>query len=420
MPHNNYYKILDIPKDATEKQITQAHRRLARKFHPDHNTDKVATEKFKEINEAYEVLVDPEKRKKYDKFGPNWKQQQTYQDNSERVVDSKKKDEDSSLDLSLRPKRLDEYIGQDKVKQNLRILIEAAKKRSEAIDHVLLYGPPGLGKTTLANIIANEMQVALKPTSGPAFERPGDLASILTKLRKADVLFIDEIHRLALPVEEIFYSALEDYFVDIMLGKGPSAHSIRVPLERFTLIGATTRYAMISSPLRDRFGIVYRLDFYNQPAMETIVRRSAGILKVAIDDAGVHEIARRARGTPRVANRLLKRVRDYAQVRANGSITASVAAEALAMLEVDERGLDDTDRKVLKTIVEKFNGGPVGLETIAASISEESDTIMDVYEPYLLQLGFLDRTPRGRVATRGAYEHLGLKYPEKPEQERLL
>ncbi len=338
----------------------------------------------------------------------------------DRVISSKHKDEDGALDLSLRPKRLDEYIGQDKVKQNLGILIEAAKARGEAIDHVLLYGPPGLGKTTLAHIIANEMQVALKPTSGPAFERPGDLASILTKLRKADVLFIDEIHRLSLPVEEIFYSALEDYFVDIMLGKGPSAHSIRVPLERFTLVGATTRYAMLSSPLRDRFGIVYRLDFYDQPAMETIVRRSAGILSVAIDDDGVREIARRARGTPRVANRLLKRVRDYAQVRANGSINASVAAEALAMLEVDERGLDDTDRKVLKTIVEKFNGGPVGLETIAASISEESDTIMDVYEPYLLQLGFLDRTPRGRVATRGAYEHLGLKYPERPEQERLL
>ncbi len=338
----------------------------------------------------------------------------------DRVISPKHKDEDGALDLSLRPKRLDEYIGQDKVKQNLRILIEAAKARGEAIDHVLLYGPPGLGKTTLAHIIANEMQVALKPTSGPAFERPGDLASILSKLRKADVLFIDEIHRLSLPVEEIFYSALEDYFVDIMLGKGPSAHSIRVPLERFTLVGATTRYALLSSPLRDRFGIVYRLDFYDQPAMETIVRRSAGILSVAIDDAGVREIARRARGTPRVANRLLKRVRDYAQVRANGSINAAVAAEALAMLEVDQRGLDDTDRKVLKTIVEKFNGGPVGLETIAASISEESDTIMDVYEPYLLQLGFLDRTPRGRVATRGAYEHLGLKYPERPEQERLL
>jgi holliday junction DNA helicase RuvB len=339
---------------------------------------------------------------------------------ADRVISPKRKDEDGSLDLSLRPKRLDDYIGQEKVKQNLRILIEAAKARGEAIDHVLLYGPPGLGKTTLAHIIANEMQVTLKPSSGPAFERPGDLASILTKLRRADVLFIDEIHRLSLPVEEIFYSALEDFFVDIVLGKGPSAHSIRVPLERFTLVGATTRYAMISSPLRDRFGIVYRLDFYDLPAMETIVRRSAGILNVAIDEEGIREIARRARGTPRVANRLLKRVRDYAQVRANGSINSVVAAQALAMLEVDERGLDETDRKVLKTIVEKFNGGPVGLETIAASISEESDTIMDVYEPYLLQLGFLDRTPRGRVATRGAYEHLGLKYPERPEQERLL
>lgn len=338
----------------------------------------------------------------------------------ERVISPKPKDEDNSLDLSLRPKRLDEYIGQDKVKQNLGILIQAAKSRGEAIDHVLLYGPPGLGKTTLANIIANELQVAIKTTSGPAIERPGDLAAILTNLRQGDVLFVDEVHRLALAVEEVLYPAMEDFSLDIVIGKGPSARSIRLKLPRFTLIGATTRFAMLSAPLRDRFGAVYRLDFYDQPAMETIVHRSAGILSVAIDDDGVHEIARRARGTPRVANRLLKRVRDYAQVRADGSITASVAAEALAMLEVDERGLDDTDRKVLKTIIEKFNGGPVGLETIAASISEEADTIMDVYEPYLLQLGFLDRTPRGRVATRGAYEHLGLKYPEKPEQDRLL
>lgn len=338
----------------------------------------------------------------------------------DRVISPKPKDEDTSLDLSLRPKRLDEYIGQDKVKQNLGILIEAAKKRSEAIDHVLLYGPPGLGKTTLANIIANELHVSIKTTSGPAIERPGDLAAILTNLRQGDVLFVDEVHRLALAVEEVLYPAMEDFSLDIVIGKGPSARSIRLKLPRFTLIGATTRFAMLSAPLRDRFGAVYRLDFYDQPAMETIVHRSAGILSVAIDDDGVHEIARRARGTPRVANRLLKRVRDYAQVRADGSITASVAAEALAMLEVDERGLDDTDRKVLKTIIEKFNGGPVGLETIAASISEEADTIMDVYEPYLLQLGFLDRTPRGRVATRGAYEHLGLKYPEKPEQDRLL
>ncbi len=338
----------------------------------------------------------------------------------DRVISPKPKDEDNALDLSLRPKWLDEYIGQDKVKQNLGILIQAAKARGEAIDHVLLYGPPGLGKTTLANIIANELQVAIKTTSGPAIERPGDLAAILTNLRQGDVLFVDEVHRLALAVEEVLYPAMEDFSLDIVIGKGPSARSIRLKLPHFTLIGATTRYAMMSAPLRDRFGAVYRLDFYEQAAMETIVRRSAGILNVTIDDDGVHEIARRARGTPRVANRLLKRVRDYAQVRANGAINAAVAAEAMAMLEVDERGLDDTDRKVLKTIVEKFNGGPVGLETIAASISEESDTIMDVYEPYLLQLGFLDRTPRGRVATRGAYEHLGLKYPERPEQDRLL
>ncbi len=339
---------------------------------------------------------------------------------SDRVVSPRIQQEELALDLSLRPKRLDEYIGQDKVKQNLRILIEAAKKRSEAIDHVLLYGPPGLGKTTLAMIVARELEANIRITTGPAIEHSGIIASQLTLLNKCDVLFIDEIHRLNHLVEEVLYPAMEDFVVDLPTGKGLKSNITRLRLPRFTLIGATTRYAMMSAPLRDRFGAVYRLDFYDLIAMETIVRRSAGILKVAIDDAGVHEIARRARGTPRVANRLLKRVRDYAQVRANGSITASVAAEALAMLEVDERGLDDTDRKVLKTIVEKFNGGPVGLETIAASISEESDTIMDVYEPYLLQLGFLDRTPRGRVATRGAYEHLGLKYPEKPEQERLL
>lgn len=336
-----------------------------------------------------------------------------------RLVSPKPTEAESAFELSLRPKRLAEYIGQDKIKQNLEILLQAAQARHEAIDHVLLYGPPGLGKTTLANIIANEMHVAIKTTSGPAIERPGDLAAILTNLRASDVLFIDEVHRLARAVEEVLYPAMEDFQLDLIIGKGPSARSIRLQLPRFTLIGATTRYAMLSAPLRERFGAIYRLDYYDHAAMETIVRRSASILGVPIDTGGVTEIATRARGTPRVANRLLRRVRDYAQVRADGAITAEVARAALAMLQVDTLGLDEIDRKVLHTIIEKFDGGPVGLETIAASISEEADTIMDVYEPYLLQLGFLDRTPRGRVATRRAYEHLGLKYPDA-SQERLL
>lgn len=338
---------------------------------------------------------------------------------SDRIVSPKSNDDEGKFELSLRPKLLKEYIGQDKIKNNLAILLQAAKARGEAIDHVLLYGPPGLGKTTLANIIANEMSVAIKTTSGPAIERPGDLAAILTNLRAGDVLFIDEVHRLARPVEEVLYPAMEDFQLDIIIGKGPSARSIRLKMPRFTLIGATTRYAMMSAPLRDRFGAIYRLDFYDQPAMETIVHRSAGILNVAIDPAGVCEIASRARGTPRVANRLLRRVRDFAQVRADGAITATVARDALALLEVDALGLDEIDRKVLRTIIEKFEGGPVGLETIAASISEEADTIMDVYEPYLLQLGFLDRTSRGRVATRRAYEHLGIKYPEAGQGQLL-
>jgi Holliday junction DNA helicase RuvB len=336
-----------------------------------------------------------------------------------RIVSPKPTEDEGTLELSLRPRRLAEYIGQDKVKQNLAILLQAAQARNEAIDHVLLYGPPGLGKTTLANIIANEMRVAIKTTSGPAIERPGDLAAILTNLRAGDVLFIDEVHRLARSVEEVLYPAMEDFQLDLIIGKGPSARSIRLKLPRFTLIGATTRYAMMSAPLRDRFGAVYRLDYYDQAAMETIVRRSASILGVPIDDGGVTEIASRARGTPRVANRLLRRVRDYAQVRAQGAITIEIARAALAMLEVDALGLDDIDRKVLRTIIEKFDGGPVGLETIAASISEEADTIMDVYEPYLLQLGFLERTPRGRVATRRAYAHLGIAYPSAG-QERWL
>jgi Holliday junction DNA helicase RuvB len=326
----------------------------------------------------------------------------------ERILSGKPRQEDVALDTSLRPRRLAEYVGQEKIKDNLRIAMAAAQQRGEPLDHVLLYGPPGLGKTTLAYIIAAEMGVSIRITSGPAIERPGDLAAILTNLQPDDVLFIDEIHRLARAVEEILYPAMEDYGLDLVLGKGPAARSVRLSLPRFTLIGATTRYAMMSPPLRDRFGAVYRLDFYDQQAIAAIIRRNAGILEVEIEEGGTQEIARRARGTPRVANRLLKRVRDYAQVMADGVITEPVAQEALARLEIDGLGLDEVDHKVLRSIIEKFDGGPVGLDTIAASISEESDTIMDVYEPYLMQVGFIQRTPRGRVATRLAYEHLGL------------
>jgi Holliday junction DNA helicase RuvB len=339
----------------------------------------------------------------------------------ERILSGKPRDEDVALDTSLRPKRLADYVGQDKVKDNVRISIAAAQKRHEPLDHVLLYGPPGLGKTTLAYIIAAEMGVNIRITSGPAVERPGDLAAILTNLQAEDVLFIDEIHRLARAVEEILYPAMEDFGLDLVLGKGPGARSVRLALPRFTLIGATTRYAMMSPPLRDRFGAVYRLDFYQEESIATIISRNARVLDVGIDEGGTTEIARRARGTPRVANRLLKRVRDYAQVMADGVITEAVAQEALGRLEIDPLGLDEVDHKVLRAIVEKFDGGPVGLDTIAASISEEADTIMDVYEPYLLQMGFIQRTPRGRLATRLAYEHLGLppKGPPPSAQARL-
>lgn len=327
---------------------------------------------------------------------------------------------DDRVDQALRPRQLADVIGQDQVKENLSILIAAARKRNEPMDHVLFYGPPGLGKTTLAHVLANEMGVNIKITAGPAIERAGDLAAILTNLHAGDILFIDEIHRLGKAVEEVLYPAMEDYALDIIIGKGPSARSIRLKLPRFTVIGATTRLALLSAPLRARFGAVYRLDYYDLPAMCQIVRRASALLKVETDSEGVQEVARRARGTPRVALRLLRRVRDYAQVRGDGIISRDIAAEALNLLNVDPLGLDEVDRRVLLTIIEKYNGGPVGLNTIAASISEEADTIMDVVEPYLLQLGFLDRTPQGRIATRAAYAHLGL--PVKPDdaQPRLI
>ncbi|MBP6178535.1 MAG: Holliday junction branch migration DNA helicase RuvB [Anaerolineales bacterium] len=326
---------------------------------------------------------------------------------------------DDRVDNALRPEKLNDLIGQDQVKENLSILIDAARKRGEALDHVLFYGPPGLGKTTLAHVLANEMGVNVKVTAGPVIERAGDLAAILTNLRAGDVLFIDEVHRLGRAVEEVLYPAMEDFALDIVIGKGPSARSIRLKLPRFTIVGATTRLALVTAPLRARFGAVYRLDYYDLPAMQSIVSRAAGMLKVEADGDGITEMARRARGTPRVALRLLRRVRDYAQVRANGVVTKKVAKDALDLLQVDPLGLDDVDRRVLRTIIEKYNGGPVGLNTIAASISEEQDTIMDVVEPYLLQLGFLDRTPQGRVATKAAYEHLGYTYTEQG-QARLL
>ncbi len=331
------------------------------------------------------------------------------QPESERIIAGAPQEGDLQVDTSLRPRRLGDYINQEKVKDNIVISIEAARQRGEPLDHVLLYGPPGLGKTTLAYIIAAEMQVSIRVTSGPAIERIGDLAAILTGLQTGDILFIDEIHRLSRIVEEFLYPALEDGAIDWVTGKGPGARSIRLAIKPFTLIGATTRYAMMSPPLRDRFGHVYRLDFHDVDALSQIIRRSASILGVEIDEAGTVAIAQRARGTPRVANRLLRRVRDYAQVKADGAIREDVAAEALARLEIDHIGLDSVDYRVLRAIIDKFDGGPVGLDTIAASISEDADTIMDVYEPYLMQLGFLQRTPRGRQATRLAYEHLGLQ-----------
>ena len=326
---------------------------------------------------------------------------------------------DDRLDQALRPRLLVDLIGQARVKENLSILIAAARQRGDPLDHVLFYGPPGLGKTTLAHVLANEMGVNIKVTSGPAIERAGDLAAILTNLRAGDILFIDEVHRLGRVVEEVLYPAMEDFALDIVIGKGPSARSIRLKLPRFTVIGATTRLALLTAPLRARFGAVYHLDFYDLEPMQAIVRRAARVLNVQADAEGVDEIARRGRGTPRVALRLLRRVRDFAQVRADGAITRAVAKNALDLLNVDPLGLDEMDRRVLTTVIEKYRGGPVGLSTIAASISEEPDTIMDVVEPYLLQLGFLERTSQGRVATARAYEHLGIVMPSD-EQARLF
>ena len=333
---------------------------------------------------------------------------------NQRVVSGKSQEEDLTLDTSLRPRRLADYIGQDGIKSNLEISITAARQRNEPLDHLLLYGPPGLGKTTLANIMAAEMGVKIKTTSGPAIERAGDMVAILTQLNQDDILFVDEVHRLSRVVEEVLYPAMEDFFVSWVIDKGLKARSMNLTIKPFTFIGATTRYGMVSAPLRDRFGAIHRLDFYDEAAMRTIVQRSARILEIEADPDGLDEISRRARGTPRVANRLLKRARDYAQVKANNVITHQVAQEALALLEVDAIGLDSIDHMALRAIVEKFDGGPVGLETLSASISEEAETIEEVYEPYLLQLGFLDRTPRGRVATRRAYEHLGFEYTKGP------
>lgn len=329
-----------------------------------------------------------------------------------RILTTGLREEDRELEPKLRPATLESYIGQESVKENMRVFIQAAKQRKEALDHVLLYGPPGLGKTTLSNIIANEMDVNIKTTSGPAIERPGDMAAVLNSLNEGDILFIDEIHRLNRMIEEILYPAMEDFVIDIMIGKGPGARSVRLDLPRFTLIGATTRIGLLTAPLRDRFGVVQRLEPYSVENLKIILKRSAAVLQVEMEEGGAEEIARRSRGTPRLANRMLKRVRDFAQVRYDGVITEEVARFALDLLDIDKVGLDQTDRKMLLTMIEKFGGGPVGLDTLAASINEESETIEDVYEPYLLQMGYIQRTPRGRVVTRLGYAHFGMTPPE--------
>ena len=329
-----------------------------------------------------------------------------------RMIETELQEEDIKIENKLRPQKLEDYIGQDLIKENMKVYIDAARERHEPLDHVLFYGPPGLGKTTLAGIIANEMGTHMKITSGPAIEKPGDIAAILNNLQEGDVLFIDEIHRLNRQVEEVLYPAMEDFAIDIMIGKGPSVRSIRLDLPHFTLVGATTRAGLLSAPLRDRFGVIHRLDFYTPDDLKKIIKRSAIVLGISIDDAGASELARRSRGTPRLANRLLKRVRDFAQIRYDGNITEEVADNALDLMEVDTMGLDRLDHNILLTIIQKFGGGPVGLDTLAAALSEDSGTLEDVYEPYLIQNGFINRTPRGRVATEAAYHHLGLEIPQ--------
>jgi len=338
----------------------------------------------------------------------------------ERIIDPEVQSEEIPSEINLRPKSLDEYVGQEEMKRNLRVFIEAARGRSDALDHVLFHGSPGLGKTSLANIIANELHVDLKSTSGPVIDRPGDLAAILTSLKPKDVLFIDEVHRLNHVVEEILYPAMEDYQLDIIIGQGPSARTMKIPLPPFTLVGATTRAGLLTAPLRERFGVVLRVDFYEPEDLKEIVMRSAKLLDIPTEENGAFEIARRSRGTPRVANRILRRVRDYAQVKADGVITREVARQALDMLDVDDQGLDKMDRHIMLTIIEKFEGGPIGLETLSAAVSEEKDTLEDVYEPFLILRGYLKRTPRGRMATRRAYDHFGIKLDDKEVQKKLF